>query len=102
MTKKRKRFPWTGWASILISSLAIAFPYLFPSIFPEGTLTYYTITIPLGIVAGIFAYFARSWWLMALAAIAGLSPLLLIWIILLIMKIVYVVTGGRYPGPEWL
>ena len=52
--------------------------------------------------AGIFAYFARNWWLMVFAVVAGLSPLLLIWIILLVMKIVYVVTGGRYPGPEWL
>lgn len=53
-------------------------------------------------MAGIFAYFARNWWLMVFAVVAGLSPLLLIWIILLVMKIVYVVTGDRYPGPEWL
>ncbi|AGF72401.1 hypothetical protein [Corynebacterium halotolerans] len=102
MTGNRARLPWTGWASLLVSILVIAFPYLFPSIFPEGSVTYYVITIPLRMVVGIFAYVARNWWLMALAVVAGLSPLLFIWLILTLMKIIYAVTGGRYPWPEWL
>lgn len=45
---------------------------------------------------------ARSTPLNILAVFAGLSPLLIVWLIYAIMKIAYVVTGGTFPGPEWL
>lgn len=102
MSGNLRRVSPAGWASLFVSLLAIAFPYLFPSIFPEGTLVYFPITIPLGIVAGIFAYRAGSGWLMTLAVVAALSPLLAMYAVWAIMMVVYVVTGGRYPGPEWL
>ncbi|RNE49394.1 hypothetical protein [Corynebacterium alimapuense] len=92
------------WAvmSIAISLFTIAFPYLFPDVFPDGVLVYYVITIPLGIVAGFCAYRSGSNLLIALAIIAGLSPLLVMWVVLAVLKLVYIVTGGQYPGPEWL
>ncbi len=102
MAEGRNRRRWAGWVSALVSGAAIAFPYLFPSIFPDGALVYYVITIPLGVVAGVFAHVARSGWLMVLAVVAGLSPLLSIGVILVVMQLLYVVTGGRLPGPEWL
>lgn len=64
--------------------------------FPGGSLPYYTVTIPVGIVAGLFAYAARNWWL------AGLSPLLFFCVTMVLLQIAYVLTGGRFPGPEWL
>lgn len=79
--REERRWVWAKSASILLSIFTIAFPYIFPSIFPEGTMPYYIITMPLGIVAGIFAYRIRSWWLIVLAIIAGLSPLLFAWIL---------------------
>ena len=61
------------------------------------------MTVPLGIVAGILGYFSGRWWPVVLAVVAGLSPLVLIWVVMLALKIGYVLTGGRWPaGPEWL
>lgn len=102
MSQQRTRLGWAGWLSILLSLLAVTFPYLFPSLFPGGLLPYYTVTIPVGIVAGLFAYIARNWWLAGLAVVAGLSPLLFFWVIMVVLQIAYVLTGGRFPGPEWL
>lgn len=96
MSQQRTRFGWAAWLSILLSLAAIASPYLFPSLFPGGSLPYYTVTIPVGIVAGLLAYAARNWWL------AGLSPLLFFWVTMVLLQIAYVLTGGRFPGPEWL
>nr|WP_172688428.1 hypothetical protein [Corynebacterium glutamicum] len=101
MESSKKIFPW-AMASIVISIFAIAFPYLFPEVFPDGVLVYYVITIPLGVVAGFCAYRSGNIWLVILAIIAGLSPLLVMWMVWAVLKLVYVVTGGQYPGPEWL
>lgn len=101
MERAKKKLLWAT-ASAALSFFTIAFPYLFPGIFPEGVLVYFVITIPLGVVAGFCAYRSGSVWLILLAIIAGLSPLLVIWVVLAVLKLVFLVTGGRYPGPEWL
>ena len=38
----------------------------------------------------------------SLAVVARLSPLLIVGLIYAVMKMVYVVTGGTFPGLEWL
>ncbi|NLZ58596.1 MAG: hypothetical protein GX898_09935 [Corynebacterium sp.] len=65
-------------------------------------MSYYLIMIPLGIVAGVCAYLAHRGWLMVSAVVAGLFPLLSIWLIYALMKIIFLVTCGNYPRPEWL
>lgn len=88
--------------SALSSGFIFAFPYLFPQIIPEGTLPYFLITIPMAVVPGVLAWRAGSRWLIVFAIVAGLSPLLLTWVFIVLLKVLYVVTGGRYPGAEWL
>lgn len=91
--REERRWLWAKPVSILLSIFTIAFPYIFPSIFPEGTMPYYIITMPLGIVAGIFAYRIRSWWLMVLAIVAGLSPLLFAWILWFGINLIDLITN---------
>ncbi|WP_225870465.1 hypothetical protein [Corynebacterium silvaticum] len=55
-------------------------------------MPYYTITMPLGIIAGIFAYRIHSWWLIVLAVVAGLSPLLFAWMLWFGINLVGLVT----------
>lgn len=102
MTEKATKFSALGAISISISLLACVFPYLFPSVFPEGTLPYFTITIPLGIVAAVLAIRIRSFGLTVLAAASGLSPLLLIWLIMAALKLVFIVSGGYFPNESWI
>lgn len=102
MASTENKMAWTEWASLTLSVFTILFPYLFPGIFPEGIVPYYAITIPLGAVAAGLAFPRRNLKLMALGAFAGASPLVLIAAVTVILQIVFLLTGGRYPGPEWL
>lgn len=63
-------------------------------------MPYCLITVPLGIVAFALAHAPAPTPLKILAVVAGLSPLLIVWRIYAVMTIVYVVTGGAFPGPE--
>lgn len=100
--KSNKSLKLSKLLSALLSTTAIAFPYLFPSIFPEGTMPYYIITVPIGVAAGVLAYKSQSWLLVAFSILAGLSPLLFAWIIWVVIGIIYFITGGRFPSAEWL
>ncbi|AIG63627.1 hypothetical protein CATYP_01855 [Corynebacterium atypicum] len=101
MSQERKRLPWSGWISLLISALAAAFLFVFPDVFPEGLLPYFVITIPLGVVSAIFAYAAHRRWVMVLAVITGLWPLLYFFGFMALLQIVYVLTWGHYPPADF-
>lgn len=96
--QKCKKLSWAGWVSILISIFAIAFPYLFPGVYPKGIGVYYQITIPIGILAGIFAAIARNSWLGILAFFAAFSPIFTIWLSFAAALFLYIITFGNFPA----
>ncbi|MDO4686412.1 MAG: hypothetical protein Q4A92_07660 [Corynebacterium sp.] len=102
MITKLKELTWAAWISFALSIFAIAFPFLFPNIYPRGILDYFVITTPLGVIAGVLAGIARNWWLLILAIIAAFSPMIIMWAAFTIVRIIYIFTLGNYPSDDWL
>lgn len=64
--------------SLIISGIAVLIPFLLPGQF-DGYLGYLLYSIPLGVVAGFFAFFARSLAGILVASFAAFAPLLIVW-----------------------
>lgn len=65
-------------ASLGLSGFAVLCPFVFAGHF-EGFLSYLLYSIPLGFIAGVLAFFARSLAGMLIASFAALGPLLIVW-----------------------
>ncbi len=77
-------------ASLLVSGLAVMCPFIFPGQF-STILGYLLYSIPLGILAAMLSFFARSVGGMIVASFAAFAPMLLVWLLFSI----YVSPFGR-------
>lgn len=64
--------------SLAVSGFAVLCPFLLPGHF-DGLLGYLLYSLPLGFLAGMFAFWARSLAGMLIATFAAFAPLLIIW-----------------------
>ena len=85
-------------ASLWCSVAIVIFPFVGDSVFhlfPKGTLSAITWTIPLGIIPGVLAWLGRSLRCGILAFFAAFSPVFLLWISYYVFMILYIVSGGK-------
>lgn len=85
-------------ASLWCSVAIVIFPFVGDSVFhlfPKGSLSAITWTIPLGIVPGVLAWLGRSPRCGILAFFAAFSPVFLLWISYYVFMILYIVSGGK-------
>ena len=85
-------------ASFLCSVAIVIFPLVGDSLFhlfPKGSLSAITWTIPLGIIPGVLAWLGRSLRCGILAFFAAFSPVFLLWVSYYVFMILYIVSAGR-------